>query len=112
MVPLVRTASFQLGAALTGRSVFVSMARVLNIKTDDVSDAVYIGRGSPYGNPYKRGVDGTKAQVIDLFVKNVLPQLDVSELRGKDLACFCAPKSCHGDHILKKANESTLDSWL
>ena len=68
-------------------------------------DAVYIGRGSPYGNPYVIGKHGTREQVIDLFEKHVLPTLDVTALRGKDLVCFCKPQACHGDAILKKANK-------
>jgi len=68
------------------------------------SGAVYIGRGSPYGNPFVIGKDGDREEVIKKFEDNVLPHLDVSELRGKDLVCFCAPKACHGDSILRKAN--------
>jgi hypothetical protein len=36
-----------------------------------------------------------------LFEQNVLPTLDLGALRGKDLVCFCAPKRCHGDSILR-----------
>lgn len=68
------------------------------------ADAVHIGRGSPYGNPYVIGKDGNRDQVIDLFVKNVLPTLDVTKLKGKHLVCFCKPAKCHGDSILAKAN--------
>ncbi|HEY1865170.1 MAG TPA: DUF4326 domain-containing protein [Roseiarcus sp.] len=25
-------------------------------------------------------------------------------MRGKDLACWCAPKPCHGDVLLRRAN--------
>ena len=67
-------------------------------------DAVYIGRGSLWGNPYKIGIDGTRDGVCDLFEKFVLPELDVEPLRGKDLVCFCAPYRCHGDSIIKKLN--------
>lgn len=74
--------------------------------------AVYIGRGSPYGNPYVIGkphpITGdpmTRDDVCDLFEKNILPGLDVERLRGKDLICFCKPKRCHGDSILQKANQ-------
>ena len=78
---------------------------VFNKRTMDApDDAVYIGRGSIYGNPYKVGPDGTRSEVIQKFERNILPDLDVSELRGKDLVCFCAPKPCHGDPILRKAN--------
>jgi hypothetical protein len=66
--------------------------------------AVYCGRGSPWGNPFKLGRDGSRDQVCDRFEKEVLPDLDVTSLRGKDLLCFCAPKRCHVDAIFKKAN--------
>ena len=29
------------------------------------------------------------------------------ELRGKDLACWCAPELCHGEVLLAIANEAT-----
>ena len=67
-------------------------------------DAVYIGRGSPWGNPFKIGRDGDRDEVCDRFEQEILPTLDVNSLRGKDLVCFCKPSRCHGDAILKKAN--------
>lgn len=63
-------------------------------------DAVYIGRGSPWGNPFKIGRDGTRDEVCDLFEREVLPTLDLTPLIGKDLVCFCKPARCHGDSIL------------
>ena len=75
-------------------------------------DAVYIGRGSPWGNPYKIGefyreLGGVanREQVIALFEHFVLPTLDVSSLKGKHWVCFCKPHACHGDLLLKKANK-------
>lgn len=68
------------------------------------ADAVYCGRGSPYGNPFIIGVHGTRDEVCDRFEKEILPTLDVSALRGRDLVCFCKPKRCHCDPILVKAN--------
>lgn len=80
-------------------------------------DAVYIGRGSHYGNPFTHLVN-TKAttvvddrdQACDEFEKwassNPLFIADVKQnLRGKHLVCFCKPKRCHGDFLLKIANE-------
>jgi len=67
-------------------------------------DAVYIGRGSPYGNPFIINQHGDRNRVCDRFEEEILPTLDVSSLRGKDLVCFCKPHRCHGDAILKKAN--------
>jgi hypothetical protein len=80
--------------------------RVLNIYKDKTdANSVYCGRGSPWGNPFKIGIHGTRDEVCDKFEREVLPTLDVSILRGKDLVCFCAPKRCHCDSILKKANQ-------
>lgn len=79
-------------------------------------DIVYIGRGSIWGNPHTHKV-GTKAQFIHStreesveafkhtlwgwitsgkITKEMLIALD-----GKRLACYCAPKSCHGDIIAR-----------
>jgi hypothetical protein len=69
---------------------------------DAPADAVYIGRGSPYGNPFILGKDGDRDTVCDLFEQHVLPFLDLSPLIGKDLVCFCKPKRCHGDSILSR----------
>jgi len=67
-------------------------------------DAVYVGRGTPYGNPFIAGLHGSRETVIRKFVEQVLPDLDVSALRGKDLICWCDPLPCHGHAILAKAN--------
>ncbi len=75
-------------------------------KRNAPSDAVYVGRGSPYGNPFVVGVDGTRDEVCDRFRDEILPTLDVSELRGKSLLCFCSPKRCHADDILIEANRT------
>ncbi len=73
-------------------------------------DAVYIGRGSPWGNPYVIGRDGTRDEVLDKYAAMVDadPVLQAkirAALRGKDLLCFCAPARCHGDYLLALANE-------
>jgi len=74
---------------------------------------VYIGRGSPFGNPFVIGKDGTREEVIEkyrvyLFKKLENPefQMMVLRLRGKTLGCFCRPVNgfdgklmCHGQII-------------
>ena len=82
------------------------MLRALNKHNDRniPTNAIYCGRGSPWGNPFKIGRDGTRDDVCDKFENEILPTLDVSMLRGKDLVCFCAPMRCHCDAILRKAN--------
>lgn len=73
-------------------------------------DAVYIGRPSVYGNPYIVNRDGTREEVCALYeswVKNFPELLDAirKNLRGKDLVCWCAPERCHGELLLRLANE-------
>lgn len=84
--------------------------KVWNINDDGIpSSAVYIGRGSPYGNPYVIGKDGTRDEVCDLFEINILPTLNLSVLLGKDLVCHCKPKRCHGDSIVNKLKPNLED---
>jgi hypothetical protein len=74
------------------------------------ADAIYIGRGSPWGNPFVIGKDGTREEVIRKYEEDVMrspatQQLIREHLRGKHLVCFCSPKPCHGDVLLRIANE-------
>ena len=62
---------------------------------------VYIGRPSKWGNPFVIGPDGSREQVIKKYRAWVLAQpalmAALPELDGKILACWCAPRPCHGD---------------
>ena len=85
------------------------MFKVHNRKqTTTPAGAVYIGRGSKWGNPYRIGPDGDRSDVIakhERWLKReheLLRSLD--ELRGRHLVCYCAPAPCHGDLLLKLAN--------
>lgn len=75
-------------------------------------DAVYCGRGTPYGNPFIGGTHGSRARVIERFKNEVLPDLDVSALRGKDLVCWCVPLPCHCESIMEKANAPEPETML
>ena len=82
---------------------------VYNKYRNPPADAVYIGRGSPFGNPFVIGKDGDRDEVCDKFErfimrKPVLIARIKRVLRGKDLICFCAPKRCHGETLLRIAN--------
>lgn len=81
---------------------------------------VYIGRGSDFGNPYVIGVDGDRDEVINKYREYFYNRIDkdpsfklrVEGLRGKTLACFCKPKSCHGDVIIEYLSNGTLmEEW-
>lgn len=86
------------------------MPKVLNKKTDEIpADAIYVGRPSKWGNHFRIGKDGTREEVIakyadwlDGMIHNSL--LDLDELQGKDLVCWCAPLPCHADVLLELAN--------
>lgn len=70
------------------------------------ASAVYIGRGSPWGNPYKIGENGTRSEVIEEYKGYALNRLEYEPewlvpLEGKDLVCYCAPLACHGDVLLE-----------
>lgn len=84
------------------------MPKVLNRRTSATS--TYIGRPSKFGNPFVIGRDGSRADVIAKFEawfrnKPELVEAAKRELRGRDLECFCAPLACHGDVLLRIANE-------
>lgn len=85
--------------------------KVLNkYKSGIPKGSVYIGRGSFYGNPFKIGVDGDREVVIEKYIEwfNEDPERVKRakiELKGKNLVCYCAPNHCHGDFLLKLANE-------
>jgi hypothetical protein len=88
----------------------VPLPRVLNQHRDPIpKGAVYIGRPSPWGNPFPITATQDREAVCDRFEAWLLTQPDLiarakRELRGKDLVCYCAPCRCHGDTWLRIAN--------
>jgi hypothetical protein len=81
---------------------------------------VYIGRamphyglpGSKWGNPFKLERGDGKVERAACLARyeawlRAQPQLMAAlpELRGKVLGCWCAPKICHGDVLVRLANE-------
>lgn len=75
--------------------------RLLNRHIHRRAAGTYIGRGSPWGNPYRVGVNAeSREDAIRQYAINVLPWLDLTPLLGVDLICSCTPKPCHGEPIL------------
>lgn len=70
--------------------------------------SVYVGRPSPWGNPFVIGPDGDRDRVIARYREYLLasPALlaRLGELRGKDLICWCSPQACHADVLIELAN--------
>jgi hypothetical protein len=94
--------------------------RVLNLRHDPLADAVYVGRavasrslaGSDFANPYRVDVDGTREEVIERYRSWLLgrPELldRLRELRGRRLACWCAPEPCHADVLAELVDADAL----
>ncbi|HEY7413915.1 MAG TPA: DUF4326 domain-containing protein [Ktedonobacteraceae bacterium] len=78
---------------------------VVHCRNDEYD--VYIGRPSCWGNPFRMGQDGTRAEVIAKFEEWLMEQPEllakVVELKGKRLGCWCAPLPCHGDVLARLA---------
>ena len=50
----------------------------------------------------------SRAEVIVSYERHLCDSgliIQVHELRGYDLVCWCAPEPCHGDLLLRLANE-------
>lgn len=72
--------------------------------------AVYIGRPSKWGNPFVIGADGDRDEVIRKYEELIksTPRFCEEikrELKGRDLICWCHPSPCHGDVLIRIANE-------
>ena len=65
-------------------------------------------RATKWGNPFKTGRDGTRDEVIakyKVWLAAKFTDIEIAaELRGWDLACWCAPRSCHCAELLRRAN--------
>jgi len=81
--------------------------KVVNLRKEKYTH--YIGRGSGLGNPFKIGVEGkTRKEVIEAYeeyareeLNNTLGQLIYHLPKDAILGCYCKPKACHGDVIIK-----------
>jgi len=83
--------------------------KVVHCKKD--KHDVYIGRGSKWGNPFVMNSEEDRDKVIADYEKYILEKIkedpikyNLSELEGKTLGCYCAPKKCHGDDLVKLIN--------
>ena len=81
---------------------------------------VYIGRkgvvfidgvrfpnhSSIFANPFKIGKDGTRDEVLTKYREYIMGEFAknkdlFTELKGKNLGCWCAPEPCHGDILME-----------
>ena len=96
----------------------VSARPIIIVNKHHGKSGEYIGRGSPLGNPFVIGKDGSREQVIakyrvwlneQIMRKNpvVLDELNrlgnkAIDEKGLALQCFCYTKPCHGEVIKEK----------
>lgn len=81
----------------------------VNIKRDAYD--VRIDRKTRWGNPFPMKSESDRARVIAQYREWLWQQIkdkritleDLADLRGKRLACHCAPKACHGDVLAAAA---------
>jgi len=100
------------------REISVILTKVVNADKKQAYD-VYIGRGSPWGNPYAIGEDGDREEVIhkfhydfdrgfftggNRFKSNEEYLNELQKLSGKKLGCHCKPEACHGDVLADYLN--------
>jgi len=85
--------------------------KVINLRKEKYT--VYIGRGSIFGNPFKIGINGNRKSVIEQYETDL--RLKIFTISGLSplgqaiydlpedaiLGCYCKPKACHGDVIIK-----------
>ncbi|MGE3854898.1 MAG: DUF4326 domain-containing protein [Planctomycetota bacterium] len=99
------------GATLFANVEPMPRTRVVHCMRDTYD--VFIGRPSKWGNPFKvrkgKRTDGLPREVaIERYREwiKTRPELLASlhELRGKRIACWCAPLACHGDVLAELAD--------
>lgn len=96
-------------------------------------NAVYVGRPTKWGNPYQVGkmffptdelilnpfnpkmeMCKTIEQCLELYKQHLqrelkYERLDLNELKGKDLACFCSLScKCHADILLEAVSSACI----
>jgi len=67
--------------------------------------AIYVGRPTKWGNPFK-GL--SEIPLYREYIKEMIKtgSLNIEELRGHDLACWCSlDEQCHADVLLEIANK-------
>jgi hypothetical protein len=96
------------------RIVAVKITKVRNKDKEQPFD-VYIGRGTPWGNPFAIGIGGVGDSRDDVirkfndyfaaeFLSNSEKHRALLSLQGYKLGCHCKPLACHGDIIADYLN--------
>ncbi len=86
--------------------------RVLHNRDAWRENSIRVDRGTDWGNPFvmDRDTIAERNRVCDLYELYAQWRLTaepawLEPLKGKNLICWCAPKRCHADTLLRLANE-------
>jgi len=85
--------------------------RVVHCKKEKFD--VYIGRPGYFGNPFVLHREQDRESVVHRYelyarkrmIEDIEFEKKIKDLYGKTLGCYCAPRLCHGDILLKIAEE-------
>ena len=80
----------------------IQRKRTKGWRMPDRRRAVYVGRPTQWGNPFKSG-----DRDVSRYEAEIAPRLDLTSLRGMDLICWCPldGQPCHADVLLRLANQ-------
>lgn len=76
-------------------------------------NTVKVDRTTKWGNDFTMAHEGTRSVAIARHREQAIAQAEAcpgffEPLRGKNLACWCAPSvACHADVLLRLANEGS-----
>lgn len=88
---------------------------VINLRTNNKYD-LRIDRKTKWGNPFVMKRESEREHVVQKYELwlNTQPNLlvDLPSLKGKSLACWCAPKACHGDVLVKLSQSKWIKNWF
>lgn len=70
---------------------------------------IYIGRPSRWGNPFPLTNEEDRARCVQRYEDWIRTQPNLMaalpELKGKVLGCWCYPRLCHGNVLIKLLDE-------
>lgn len=74
---------------------------------------VIVDRRTPWGNPFPMQTEAERDSVCDQFEVYAVERVEreprwLDSLVGANLACWCAPKRCHAETLMKLANGGVL----
>lgn len=78
---------------------------------------VRVDRGTDWGNPFviQSATESERNRVCDLYEQYARWRLTVEPhwldpLHGKNVACWCAPKRCHAETLIRLANKESYEN--